>query len=145
MKLKRVDPLTEQWHQYRGTEADGRFDLYEGFIPRTQVLQEIAGKPLSEQKATIHSKYRRPVICVNLKGDPIAYTPERLPEDKGLFPEVVAVHEDVPEEEFEQSYLEAEKALKEESRSQTFEERIAELEQKLKAVTELALKLAQKD
>jgi len=135
--------LTRQWHSFRGTEADGLFDPQEGFVPRSQVLQELEGKSLSEQKQ-IRRRYRRAVVWTDIKGQPRGYSPEWLPEDKGVA-RVVEVREEVPEEELETAYVQAEQVLQAESTGQTAEERIAELEQKLKAVTELALKLAQKD
>lgn len=112
-------------------------------MPRSRVLQELRGKPLSEQKQ-IRKRYRRAVVWIDIKGQPRGYSPEWLSEDKGVA-RVVEVREEIPEEELETAYVQAEQVLQAESTGQTAEERIAELEQKLKAVTELALKLAQKD
>lgn len=111
-------------------------------MPRSRVLQELNGKSLS-QKKEIRRRYRRAVVWTDIKGQPCGYSPEWLPEDKGVA-RVVMMQGEVPEEDLETAYVQAEQVLQAESTGQTAEERIAELEQRLKAVTELALKLAQK-
>lgn len=117
---------------------DRYYDEEWRLITREEALRRIKGKPLSEAKA-IRAKWKRSYAWTDVFGEVHGWTPEDSPVTD------VVVH--TPEEEedkFTETARQVRDILEKPSTASTAEERIAELEQALKSVAELAVKLAQK-